>query len=92
MTIKAVLLKPLDGVPEGKVRTFTKADFETLVGLHAVRAATDDEIAAAEGSSGESPDAADRKSDTPPENKMEPAPNNKDVQAAASRRRTQGTN
>lgn len=37
--IKAVLLKPLDGFPEGSEREFDKADFDALKALGAVRAA-----------------------------------------------------
>lgn len=39
--IKAILLKPLDGFPEGSEREFDKVDFEYLVGMRAVRAVTD---------------------------------------------------
>lgn len=41
--MKAVLLKPLDSDPQGAVREFDKADFDTLVALGAVRRATDDD-------------------------------------------------
>ncbi len=37
--IKAILLKPLDGDPEGAVREFSKADFERLLAKGAIRAA-----------------------------------------------------
>lgn len=37
--IKAILLKPLDGDPEGTTREFTKADFDRLNAKGAVRAA-----------------------------------------------------
>lgn len=40
--IKAVLIKPLDGLPEGTEREFDKPDFERLVGMNAVRAVVDD--------------------------------------------------
>ncbi|MDR6757833.1 hypothetical protein J2Y48_003130 [Mycoplana sp. BE70] len=37
--VKAVLLKPLDGQPEGTEREFSKADFDRLKALNAVGAA-----------------------------------------------------
>lgn len=37
--VKAVLLKPLDGLPEGTEREFDKADFDNLKAMGAVRAA-----------------------------------------------------
>lgn len=37
-TIKAVLLKPLDGFPEGAEREFDRDDFERLKSMGAVRA------------------------------------------------------
>lgn len=39
--IKATLIKPLDGDPEGTVREFSPADFERLVAKGAVRSADD---------------------------------------------------
>ena len=36
---KAILLKPLDGFPEGTERDFDKADFDVLKAMGAVRAA-----------------------------------------------------
>lgn len=38
-TVKAILIKPLDGQPEGTVREFDKVDFDRLKSLGAVRAA-----------------------------------------------------
>jgi hypothetical protein len=35
--IKAELLKPLDGDPEGTIREFDKPDYDRLVGYGAVR-------------------------------------------------------
>lgn len=40
--IKATLLKPLDGSPEGSEREFEKTDFDTLKAMGAVRAAASD--------------------------------------------------
>ena len=37
--VKAILIKPLDGLPEGTKRDFDKLDFERLKKLRAVRAA-----------------------------------------------------
>jgi hypothetical protein len=37
--IKAILIKPLDGEPEGSEREFSKSDFDHLVSLGAVKAA-----------------------------------------------------
>lgn len=39
MQINAILLKPLDGAPEGSEREFDKADFERLKAMGAVREA-----------------------------------------------------
>lgn len=39
MKVSAVLLKPLDGNPEGSTVEFDQGDFETLKGMGAVRAA-----------------------------------------------------
>lgn len=39
--IKATLLKPLDGSPEGSEREFEKTDFDTLKAMGAVRATSD---------------------------------------------------
>lgn len=36
-TVKAILLKPLDGQPEGATREFSKTDFDRLKALGAVR-------------------------------------------------------
>lgn len=47
-TVKAVLLKPLDGFREGDEREFDKVDFDRLIGLGAVRAASVREEKAAE--------------------------------------------
>lgn len=38
-TVKAVLLKPLDGFSEGSAREFDQADFDRLKDMGAVRAA-----------------------------------------------------
>ncbi|CAH0355319.1 hypothetical protein SPH9361_03396 [Sphingobium sp. CECT 9361] len=40
--IKAILLKPLDGEPEGAEREFSQADFTMLEGLKAVARAPED--------------------------------------------------
>lgn len=40
--VKAILLKPLDGDPEGSEREFDQGDFETLKKLGAVRAVAAD--------------------------------------------------
>lgn len=40
--IKAVLTKPLDGLPEGTEREFDEPDFETLQKMGAVRRAAAD--------------------------------------------------
>lgn len=37
-TVKAILLKPLDGFAEGSIREFDQADFDRLVALHAIKA------------------------------------------------------
>ncbi|WP_201270282.1 hypothetical protein [Sinorhizobium meliloti] len=37
--IKAILTKPLDGQPEGTEREFSKADFDRLEAMNAVRLA-----------------------------------------------------
>jgi len=39
MQIDAILLKPLDGFPEGSSRSFDKPDFDRLRGMGAVREA-----------------------------------------------------
>lgn len=39
--VKAILLKPLDGDPEGSEREFDKVDFDRLEAMHAVRAVSD---------------------------------------------------
>jgi len=39
--IKAILIKPLDGDPEGSEREFDKVDFDRLEALGAVRKAGD---------------------------------------------------
>lgn len=46
-TIKAVLLKPLDGQPEGAEREFEKLDFERLEAMAAVRKLDDTKAAPA---------------------------------------------
>jgi hypothetical protein len=38
--VKAILLKPLDGFPEGTEREFEKEDFDRLKDMGAVRAAS----------------------------------------------------
>lgn len=40
-TIKAILTKPLDGMPEGSEREFDKVDFDRLKEMGAVRAASE---------------------------------------------------
>lgn len=37
-TVKAILIKPLDGQPEGTEREFDKVDFDRLKSMGAVRA------------------------------------------------------
>lgn len=44
--VKAILTKPLDGLPEGTEREFDKADFDNLKAMGAVRAAGGGEKAA----------------------------------------------
>lgn len=64
--VRAKLIKPLDGDPEGSIREFDKADFHRLKDLHAVIEAPDEEAP---------PEGA--KQDDPPANKKAPAPKNK---------------
>lgn len=59
--IKAILTKPLDGEPEGTERELSKADFDRLERLNAVRAA----------------DQPEKKAAPPVRNKMAPSVKNK---------------
>ncbi|WP_108397565.1 hypothetical protein [Devosia submarina] len=68
--IKAILIKPLDGQPEGTEREFDKHDFERLKALGAVREASGDTSAKA------APEA---------QNKMAPAVENKAVETAGNK-------
>lgn len=45
--VKAILTKPLDGMPEGTPREFSQADFDRLKSKGAVRAAPSGETKAA---------------------------------------------
>lgn len=45
--VKAILIKPLDGQPEGTEREFDKQDFERLMEMGAVRAAGEQKAAPA---------------------------------------------
>ncbi|AZN72747.1 hypothetical protein D5400_16995 [Georhizobium profundi] len=63
--IKAILTKPLDGMPEGTEREFAQADFDRLKKLGAVRKAT-------------AGDSAIKRA-SPPSNKKAPAVTNKSV-------------
>lgn len=61
--VKAILLKPLDGLPEGSEREFDKPDFDRLKEMGAVRSAGD----------------AGEKAAPPVANKAAPEVANKDV-------------
>ena len=64
--VRAKLIKPLDGDPEGSIREFDTADFNRLEALHAVVEAPEEEA----------PAEATKQAD-PPANKKAPAPKNK---------------
>lgn len=65
--VKAILLKPLDGFPEGTEREFEKADFDRLKDMGAVREAGPQNAAEGDGA----------KAAPPVANKMASAPLNK---------------
>lgn len=58
--IKAELLKPLDGHPEGTVREFDKPDFDRLVAYGAVRKAAAPPKAARPAENKNAPPAANK--------------------------------
>lgn len=87
--IKAKLLKPLDGQPEGSEAEFTNTDFETLERMGAVERVPD-EAAPPEPPSAppasEAP-APDVKESEAPENKMDAPVENKAAPKPATKRR-----
>jgi hypothetical protein len=67
--VKAVLLKPLDGKPEGDTVEMSRGDFDRLAGRRAVRAPGDPK---ADGDSKKAPPVANKKA-PPVANKSVPS-------------------
>ena len=79
--VKAILIKPLDGDPEGTVREFDKPDFDRLVRYGAVRAVGGDLPM----EDANTPDLGGEKSDPPVENKAAPKVANKAAPAVSNK-------
>lgn len=66
--VKAILIKPLDGEPEGSEREFSQADFDRLKAKGAVRV-SDEKKAAEAPLNKKAPEVANKSAKSAPKNK-----------------------